>query len=56
MLRKLIKARRLWGLAFQFIPKCDTLRRGTLGLALQDVTPVEESLVCLPLLICILVP
>lgn len=50
----LIKARRLWGLAFQFITKCDTLGRGTLGPALQDVTSVEESW-CLPLLICILV-
>lgn len=27
----LIKARRLWGLAFQFIPKCDTLGRGDPG-------------------------
>lgn len=33
MLRKLIKARRLWGLAFQFIPKCDTLGRGDPGSA-----------------------
>lgn len=41
----LIKARRLWGLAFQFIPKCDTLGRGTLALALQDVASEEESLV-----------
>lgn len=41
----LIKARHLQGLAFQFIPKCDTLGTGTLGLVFQDVTSVEESLV-----------